>query len=244
MPQTENGMKKAIIIGATSGIGSELAKILVKNEYKVGITGRRKTELEKLKESDPINFNISCFDCTKENNAEELTKLVNEIEGLDLLILSSGTGDLNEQLDFNIEDSTNKLNVIAFTEIVDWTFNYFEKQGKGHLVAISSIAGIRGSRIAPAYNASKDYQINYLEGLRQKAKKTKLPIYVTDIRPGFVDTDMAKGEGQFWVATKEKAAKQILGLIKRKKSVGYVSKRWRLISILLKGLPNGIYNRM
>jgi short-subunit dehydrogenase len=160
------------------------------------------------------------------------------------LILSSGTGDLNEKLEFDIENSTNKLNVIAFTEIVDWTFNYFEKQGKGHLVAISSIAGIRGSRIAPAYNASKAYQINYLEGLRQKAKKTKLPIYVTDIRPGFVDTDMAKGEGQFWVATKEKAAKQILGLIKRKKNVGYVSKRWRLISILLKGLPNWIYNRM
>ncbi|WKX76695.1 SDR family NAD(P)-dependent oxidoreductase [Zobellia laminariae] len=175
-------MKKAIIIGATSGIGNELARILVKNEYKVGITGRRKTKLEKLKESDPINFNISSFDCTTENNSEKLTKLVNEMGGLDLLILSSGTGDLNEQLKFDIEDATNKLNVIAFTEIVDWTFNYFEKQGKGHLVGISSIAGIRGSRIAPAYNASKAYQINYLEGLRQKAKKTKQPIYVTDIR--------------------------------------------------------------
>ena len=149
-----------------------------------------------------------------------------------------------EKLEFDIENSTNKLNVIAFTEIVDWTFNYFEKQGKGHLIAISSIAGIRGSRIAPAYNASKAYQINYLEGLRQKATKTKKPIYITDIRPGFVDTDMAKGEGQFWVATKEKAAKQIFGFIKKKKTVGYVSKRWRLIAILLKVIPNGIYKRI
>ena len=55
-----------------------------------------------------------------------------------------------------------------FTEIVDWAINYFEKQKKGHLVVISSIAGIRRSRMAPAYNASKAYQINYLEGLRQK----------------------------------------------------------------------------
>ena len=237
-------MTRAIIIGATSGIGNELSKILVENEYKVGITGRRKTELDNLKESNSKNFSISSFDCTTENNSEKLTELVNEIGGLDLLILSSGTGDLNEKLEFDIENSTNKLNVIAFTEIVDWTFNYFEKQGKGHLIAISSIAGIRGSRIAPAYNASKAYQINYLEGLRQKATKTKKPIYITDIRPGFVDTDMAKGEGQFWVATKEKAAKQIFGFIKKKKTVGYVSKRWRLIAILLKVIPNGIYKRI
>ena len=237
-------MKKAIIVGASSGIGNELAKILVENGYEVGITGRRKPELEKIRESRPESYVISSFDCTTENNTEKLTDLTNKLGGLDLLILSSGTGDLNEKLNYEIENKTNLLNVNAFTEIVDWTFNYFQKQGKGHLVAISSIAGIRGSRIAPAYNASKAYQINYLEGLRQKATKTKKPIYVTDIRPGFVDTDMAKGEGQFWVATKEKAAQQIFTIIKRKKSVGYVTKRWRLIAEILKRLPSGIYRRM
>jgi short-subunit dehydrogenase len=199
-------MNKVIIIGASTGIGKELAKILVHNGCKVGITGRRKTELEKLKQSNLNSYIVSSFDCTTENNSEKLNDLTNQIGGLDLLVLSSGTGDLDEDLNFEIENKTNLLNVNAFTEIVNWAFNHFEKQGKGHLLAISSIAGIRGSRIAPAYNASKAYQINYLEGLRQKAAKTKKPIYVTDIRPGFVDTDMAKGEGQFWVATKEKAA--------------------------------------
>ena len=170
--------------------------------------------------------------------------MTNQIGGLDLLVLSSGTGDLDEDLNFEIENKTNLLNVNAFTEIVNWAFNHFEKQGKGHLLAISSIAGIRGSRIAPAYNASKAYQINYLEGLRQKAAKTKKPIYVTDIRPGFVDTDMAKGEGQFWVATKEKAAQQIFGIMKKKKGIGYVTKRWWIIAKLLRLIPNGIYKRM
>lgn len=93
--------------------------------------------------------------------------MASKIGGLDLLILSSGNTFLNEKLDFELENKTNLLNVNAFAEIVDWTFNFFEKQGNGHLVAISSIAGIRGSRIAPAHNASKAYQINYLEGLRQ-----------------------------------------------------------------------------
>ena len=237
-------MKKAIIVGASSGIGNELAKILVENGYKVGITGRRKPELEKMRESRPESYIINSFDCTTENNTEKLTDLTTKLGGIDLLILSSGTGDLNEKLNYEIENMTNLLNVNAFTEIVDWTFNYFEKEGKGHLVAISSIAGIRGSRIAPAYNASKAYQINYLEGLRQKATKTKKPIYVTDIRPGFVDTEMAKGEGQFWVTTKEKAAHQIFGIVKRKKGIGYVTKRWWIIAKLLRLIPNGIYKRM
>jgi len=240
----QNRMKKAIVIGATSGIGNELAQILVQNGYKVGITGRRLTELERLKKRNPEHFTVSSFDCTKENNSKKLNDLVDQIGGLDLLIFSSGTGNLNESLDFEIENKTNLLNVNAFTEIVDWTFNYFEKQGNGHLVAISSIAGIRGSRIAPAYNASKAYQINYLEGLRQKATKVKMPIYVTDIRPGFVDTDMAKGDGQFWVATKEKASRQIVGIIQRKKEIGYVTKRWWFIAKLLWLVPNAIYKRM
>lgn len=200
-------MKKAIIIGASSGIGCELAKILTNNGYTVGITGRRRAELDKLKNSNPVNFIVSSYDCTTENNSDKLIELTGKVGGLDLLILSAGTGDLNEEIDYEIENRTNQLNVIAFTEIVSWAFNYFEKQKKGHLVAISSIAGIRGSGMAPAYSASKAYQINYLEGLRQKVKKMENNIYVTDIRPGFVDTDMAKGDGQFWIGEKEKVAK-------------------------------------
>ncbi len=237
-------MKKAIIIGATSGIGRALAQILADNNYKIGITGRRKEKLETLRDTSPEKFVVNAYDCTKESNAAKLTALTKELGGLDLLILSSGRGDLNETLDFEIENNTNQLNVVAFTEIADWAFNYFKKQATGHLVVISSIAGIRGSRMAPAYNASKAYQINYLEGLRQKAKKLVLEITVTDIRPGFVDTDMAKGEGQFWVAPKEKAAKQIYQFIRHKKDIGYVTKRWWLIAMILKILPNWLYKRM
>lgn len=237
-------MKKAIIIGATSGIGKALAVVLTNQGYQVGITGRRTSALEKLKAEKSDSYFISSFDCTTANNSEKLTALVHQLGGLDLLVFSSGVGYLNENLDFELEHKTNQLNVIAFTEIMNWAFNYFEQQGKGQLVTISSLAGLRGSRIAPAYNASKAYQINYLEGLRQKATKLKLPIIITDVRPGFVDTAMAKGEGQFWVATKEKAAQQIFGLIKQKRSVGYVTKRWRLIAAIIKILPRWIYNKM
>lgn len=237
-------MEKAIVLGATSGIGNELAKILVQNDFKVGITGRRKSKLEELQAGNPSNFVISSFDCTVENNAEKLQELTTELGGLDLLILSSGTGFLNISLDYESENKTNLLNVNAFTQIVNWAYHFFMNQGNGHLVAISSVAGIRGGSASPAYNASKAYQINYLEGLRIKAKKTKKPIYVTDIRPGFVDTDMAKGEGLFWVAKKEKAAKQIFQIIKNKRAVGYVTNRWWLVGKLLLLIPRKIYRKL
>ncbi len=238
-------MKRVIVVGATSGIGKELAKLLAANNYKVGITGRRTALLLELKQQKPNHFIVKTFDITDtETISPYLEEVVNELGGLDLLVLSSGTGDLNDLLDFEIEKRTIDTNVTGFTCIADWAFNYFEKQKAGHLVAISSIAGIRGSRTAPSYNASKAFQINYLEGLRQKASKLKMPIIVTDIRPGFVNTAMAKGDGQFWVASAEKAAFQIFNAIRTKKKVFYVSRRWSLIASVLKLIPRVFYERL
>jgi short-subunit dehydrogenase len=238
-------MKKAIIIGATSGIGKGLAKLLADNNYKVGLTGRRTELLNELKNENPNSYFIKSFDVTDTKiTIEKLEELTTELGGLDLLIISSGTGDINENLDFEIEKRTIDTNVLGFTCIADWTFNYFENQKFGHLVAISSIGGLRGSRQAPAYNATKSYQINYLEGLRKKATKLKKSIFVTDIRPGLVDTEMAKGEGLFWVMPVDKTVRQIYRAIIRKKKVAYVTKRWRLIAVLLKRIPRQIYDRI
>ena len=237
-------MIKAIIIGATSGIGKGLAKLLVDNNYKIGLIGRRVELLNELKNENP-NFYIKSIDINDTNIVgQKLDELTKELGGLDLLIISSGIGNLNEKLDFETEKQTIDTNVLGFTCVADWTFNYFEKQKSGHLVAISSIGGLRGSRQAPAYNATKAYQINYLEGLRQKASKLKEPVFVTDIRPGLVDTAMAKGEGLFWVMPVEKTVEQIFKAIMSKKKVAYVTKRWLLIAPILKRIPRQFYDRM
>ena len=201
--------------------------------------------LSELKSQKPNSFYTKTFDISDTKIiVQNLETLTTELGGLDLLIISSGTGDLNEKLDFEIEKRTIETNILGFTCVSNWAFNYFEKQKSGHLVAISSVGGLRGSRIAPAYNATKAYQINYLEGLRQKAAKLKTQIFVTDIRPGFVDTDMAKGEGQFWVATVDKATQQIFEAIMDKKKIAYITKRWKLIATVLKRIPRQIYDRM
>ena len=238
-------MKYAIIIGATSGIGKELARLLVDDGFKVGITGRRTELLESLKSENPASYFIKAFDVKDTKTAEEkLEELTTELGGLDLVILSSGTGDINDKLDFEIEFRTIETNVIGWTFIADWTFKYFEKQKYGHLTAISSIGGLRGSRQSTSYNATKAYQINYLEGLRQKATKLKEQIFVSDIRPGLVNTEMAKGEGLFWVMPVEKTARQIYKAIKKKKKIAYVTKRWKLIASIVKRIPVQLYDRM
>jgi short-subunit dehydrogenase len=238
-------MKKVIIIGSTSGIGKGLAQIFAANDYKVGITGRRKELLLELKDEIPDAYLTKVLDVTDTvSSIEQLEDLTNELGGLDILVISSGIGEINISLDFEIEKQTIDANILGFTSIADWAFNYFQKQQTGHLVLISSIGGLRGSSQAPAYNASKAYQINYTEGLQQKATKLKLPILITDIRPGLVDTKMAKGEGLFWVMPLEKAVNQMYKAIVNKREVVYVTKRWRLIALLLKLLPREVYKRM
>jgi short-subunit dehydrogenase len=235
---------KVIILGASSGIGRELAKLYIKENHKVVITGRRIQLLEELKKENN-NFIIKSFDIKQTDEVmKNLDELSIELNGIDLIIICSGTGDLNYDLDFSIEKQTIETNVVGFTCACDWALNYFIKQGNGHLVGITSVAGIRGNKEGPSYYASKSYQINYLEGMRQKAISSKKPIYVTDIRPGLVDTDMAKGEGLFWVASVEKAGKQIYKAIKNKKKIAYITKRWRLVYEFLKRIPNIIYEKI
>ncbi|MEI6764988.1 MAG: SDR family NAD(P)-dependent oxidoreductase [Bacteroidota bacterium] len=240
-----NQQRKAIIIGATSGIGKCLVPLLINSGYKVGITGRRSEKLMEMQSEFGDHVVILCSDISELSIVvRDIEQLVETLDGLDLLVISAGTGDLNSALEFEPEKRTIDTNIAGFTLLADWAFNYFKNKKTGHLAAITSIAGLRGSRFAPAYNASKAYEVNYLEGLRQKAKHEKLNISITDIRPGFVKTAMAKGDGQFWVASPEKAAKQILRGIKRKCTVVYVTKRWRLIAILFKMMPRWLMDRI
>lgn len=237
-------MKKAIIVGATSGIGKELAIQLVNKKYLLGVTGRREKLLIELKNKYPDNIIYKCFDISKDKNSDKLDEIVAELHGLDLLIISSGIGGLNSELSYEIEKNTFDVNINGFSEIACWGFNYFKKQGHGHLAAITSIAGLRGSREGLAYSATKSFQIKYLEGLRQNSGHNKLSITVTDIRPGFVDTKMAKSDIKFWVSTPKKATKQILTSIKRKKDIAYITRRWRIIAILIRIIPKWIYKQM
>lgn len=241
-------MQKVIIIGATSGIGLELAKLYVGNGDKVGVTGRRVHLLEKLKQQFPEQVVTECFDVMGSENIVHLEMLIEKMGGLDLLIYNSGYGEVSDALDWTIDRQTTLTNVNGFVEIVNYAFTYFVKKGNGQVAATSSIASVRENSQAPAYSASKAFLSTYMAGLYLKARRMKkkdpnCTIHITDIQPGFVRTKMAKGKGRFWEAPVEKASRQIFKAIQNKRRKVYITRRWALIAWLLKWLPHSVIKR-
>ena len=186
-------MKRIVIIGATSGIGKETALLFARRGWRVGAVGRRENLLMQLKASMPTAFETQVLDVTATDAPEQLDQLIRKLGGMDVFLLCSGIGTQNPSLQPEPELHTATTNVGGFIRMTTAAFNYFKAQGGGHLAAITSIAGTKGLGIAPAYSATKRFQNNYLDALAQLARMQHLHIRVTDIRPGFVDTDLIKG---------------------------------------------------
>jgi short-subunit dehydrogenase len=238
-------MKKAIVVGASSGIGRELALILSKKGYAVGVMARRIQLLDELRNQVGSELFVKQIDVSDAETAmKTLADFIKEMGGADLIVISAGTGDIYRGLDWRLEKEIIGTNVTGFAAVANVAIRHFTERGSGHLVGISSIAALRGGRRATAYNASKAFESNYMEGLRQKVTRLRLPITITDVKPGYVKTAMAKGNRIFWAAPADVAAIQIYDAIERKKSHAYITRRWRLIAWLLKVLPDPVYKRL
>ena len=235
---------KAIIIGATSGIGRELAKQMSIDGYIVGVTGRRSNLLDSLAAELSGECVKSPMDLTDvKKSVEVLQELLCEMEDVDIVVIVSGTGSVDLDFPLSEELETVAVNVTGFTAIANVAYHYFTKRKAGHIVGVSSVAAVRGGPMA-AYNASKAYISVYLEGLSCRCDVQNNNISVTDIRPGFVGTAMSKGEGIFWEAPVDKAVRQMLIAIKKKRKVAYITKRWRLVAVLISSLPFRMYRRI
>lgn len=229
--------KKAIIIGATSGIGLALARVLAAEGYELGLTGRRIQLLESLKSELGGHVKIGQSDVKNPNQAiTDLEALIAAVGGADLIILNAGVNHRNPDFTWKPDEEVIETNTVGFAALAGYSIRYFLKQGFGHLTGISSIAGDRGSGKAPVYSATKAFASTYLEGIRQRLSGKN--ITVTDIRPGFVDTAMVSGiKTKFWVASPEKAALQIYDAILKRKKICYVTKRWAWVSFFYKLAP-------
>lgn len=221
-----------------------MAELYAEKGGRTGITGRRKELLEEIKKQFPQQIEYECFDIIENDNISHLESLVTKLGGLDVLVISAGTGEPSKVLDPVIDQTTVATNVKGFTEIANWAFNYFTRQGHGKLAFISSVAANRGGLHAPAYNASKAFQSSYAYGLALKARRINRNISVTCIEPGFVATKMAKSDKLFWVVPVDKAARQIIRAIEKRKRKAYISRRWWLVAKALRWVPHWIYRRI
>lgn len=237
--------KKVIIIGATSGIGREVALIYIAQGWKVGVAGRREAELEALRSAYPEQVSAQALDVTKEDAPQKLQALIEQVGGMDVFLLSSGIGKQNPTLETGLELTTAATNVEGFIRMTNAAYHYFEQQGHGHLAVISSIAGTKGLGAAPAYSATKGFQNIYMDALDQLARMKKLNIQFTDIRPGFVATPLLNNQKKYpMLMDAPIVALDIVSAIEKKKRVAIIDWKFRLLVGFWRLIPKWIWLRL
>jgi len=235
--------QRAMVIGASSGIGESLARKLAAEGYEVGLTARRIDKLQEIGSDLPTQAYVAKMDVTETEAARDaFDRLAAQMGTVDVVVLNAGIGPDGPELAWKPERDTIETNVTGFTALATKAMNFFKKQGHGQLVGTSSVAAYVGSSRVPAYYASKAFVSNYLDGLRYKTRYFDADITVTTVEPGFVDTDLAGGE--FWMCSTETAADLIYTAIEKKKRHQFVTRRWRLVATALSLMPDFVKRRI
>ena len=236
--------KKIIIMGATSGIGLEVARLFHQQGHIIAIAGRRMDNLQRIS-TELANCPYAQIDVTDTQAPTRLQELIENLGGMDIYLHVSGIGKQNRQLDTDIELSTVETNAMGFTRLIDHVWHYFAEKGHGHIAAVSSIAGTKGMGAAPSYSATKRYCNTYLEALSQLAHIRGLDITFTDIRPGFVDTDLLSKDFHYPMMMKpQPVAHSIVRGILSGKRIVTIDWRFRFLVFFWRLIPSSLWERM
>lgn len=232
-------MKRAIVIGASSGIGQEVAKLLISQGWTVGVAARR---IERMQGIGAVA--VEQIDVTTDEATTALERLINKTGGMDLFFYASGIGKQNRELSEDIELATLETNGVGFTRMIGAAYRYFACHGGGHIAAITSIAGTKGLGPAPSYSATKALQNVYLQALEQQANSRGLNIRFTDIRPGFVDTDLLSGDFRYPLMLRPgKVAEEIVHAIKQRQHIRIIDWKYRLLTAFWRRVPRFAWRR-
>lgn len=237
--------RNIIIIGASSGIGRELALLYGRNKSaKLGLVARRTELLSEIAGQIAASCEITSIDMASPERGTQFKTFLSAFESIDMIVFCAGFGEINSELTWPLCRKTLDVNVMGFTEIMNQAYDALAKQKHGHLAAVASVGGLRGFEDDSGYSASKSYQLRYMEGLARKARKERSCIHISTILPGYVDTAMAKGGPFFWMCSAASAAQCISrGLLKKRRYI-FVTGRWRLIAGILQVLSWRIFERL
>lgn len=255
-------MKRAIVIGASSGIGREVAKLLLEQGWTLGVAARRVELLGSIGDgvdmpgSTGNSVVVEQIDVTAADATEKLRSMIERLGGMDLFFYASGIGKQNRELQQDIELMTMETNALGFTRMIGEAYRYFAERSEerhgvdgdscvGHITAITSIAGTKGLGPAPSYSATKAMQNVYMQALEQQANARKLKIRFTDIRPGFVDTALLSGDYRYPMMLKPEAvAREIVSTINHRRHIRVIDWRYRLLTALWRRIPRFIWRHI
>lgn len=236
--------KRIIIMGATSGIGLEVARMLHRQGHAVAIAGRRMENLKRIS-TELGNCPYAQIDVTDTQAPLHLQELIESLGGMDIYLHVSGIGKQNRQLDTAIELSTVETNAMGFTRMINHAWHYFAQKRCGHIATVTSIAGTKGMGAAPSYSATKRYCNTYLQSLAQLSCMQGLGIRFTDIRPGFVDTELLSKDFHYPMMMKtENVARSIVRGILSGKRIVTIDWRFRILVFFWRLIPSWLWERM
>lgn len=242
----EEGIKRVIIVGASSGIGLHVAELMVSRGMKVGVAARRTPVLECIKARNRDNVEYMAIDITKSDAAERLDDLIKLVGGMDLYVHVAGIGYDNPGSDPECEAEIVNTNSCGFARMVYAAYRYFRDNGaRGHIAAVTSVAGTNGIAGMAAYSASKRMAQTYLVALEQLSRNEGCKIAFTDIRPGWIRTPLLHDGTKYPLEmTLDYAVKRIVRAIDRKKRVAVIDWRWRLLVWFWRLVPDCIWTRI
>lgn len=235
-----------IVIGASSGIGRAIAEIYARRGRHVAICARREDALRKFTDKYP-GTRLMRLDVTSDDAATRFNELCDSLGTVDTVVYAAGCGWNNPQLDEANDNRTLQTNIMGFTTIV----NAIYKRCRDHniqlqLCAITSIAGTKGIGISATYSASKRYETTYLQAIRQLAHTQGVKLDITDIRPGFVDTDLLSADTKRrpLVMNVDYVAPRIVRAINRHRKIVYIDWRWHAVVALWRLIPGCFWRRI
>lgn len=241
---------RAVIVGASSGIGAELARQLARQGYALALLARRAEELQTL--TNEINTQAGesralCYahDVTDDDAIPALfQKLLQDLQRIDSFIYVAGvmpSVTFNEY-SFEKDKWMTEVHLLGAMAWLGQVATLFERMKSGQIVGISSVAADRGRVKNPGYNASKAGFDTYLEALRNRL--TRSGVHVLTVRPGPVDTPMTKEVGGLFMVPAEKVVQDILRAMHRRQQILYTPARWRWIMFVVRNLPSVIFRRL
>lgn len=242
---------KAIVIGASSGIGAALLQELVRQGYTVAGLARRSdrlaTVVEQANQMAGAQRALAYeHDVTSFDEAPQLfQEIVQELGGLDLIVYVAGVQPPVAPNEYNFDKDAAMVgvNLLGAMAWLNQAAQRFHETGAGHIVGVSSISGDRGRSAFPGYHTSKGALSIYLESLRNRLSRRG--VTVTTAKPGFVDTALlANADKTFWVISPQEAAQLIVDAIGERKQVAYIPGRWRWVSLVISNIPSFIFRRL
>ncbi|MBD5299164.1 MAG: SDR family NAD(P)-dependent oxidoreductase [Bacteroides sp.] len=240
-------MKRVVIMGASSGIGYAVAEALASRGVKVGVAARHTDSLEKLQEKYPSYVEYMAIDVTDPDAKLRLADLIGRLGGMDIYFHVAGIGYENLYLDPEREVEIINTNSAGFARMVCAAYRYFrdERDGKGQIAAVTSVAGTNGIGRLSAYSASKKFGQTYLVALEQLSNAEGNEIAFTDIRPGWVRTPLVDPDRKYPMEmTVQYVLPQIIKAIVRKKRVAVIDWRFNLLVGAWRCLPNCIWTKL